>query len=82
VLGEKYCIPGGFGELLGAGRDVDGVTDQGELQLACAADGSGDHRTGVDPDADSQFSAESLGNEALNPHGGGHGGVGMIGEVV
>jgi len=33
-----------------------------------AADGSGDHQTGVDPDADPQCIAESLGDEAVNEH--------------
>lgn len=32
-MGEKYCVTGGLGELLDAGRDVDGVADQGELKL-------------------------------------------------
>ena len=42
LLGEQDRVTGGLGELLDAGSDVDGVTDQGELQLACAADGAGD----------------------------------------
>src|SRR6185437_3538897 len=42
-------VAGGLGELLDAGSDVDSVTDQRELQLASAADGSGDHLAGVDP---------------------------------
>ncbi len=65
-----------------AGCNVDGVTDQGELELAAAADGAGDHHAGVDPDADSKLPAESLGYKAVNDHCGGHGGVSMIGEVV
>ena len=52
VAGKKDCVAGGLGELLDAGSDVDGVTDQREFELACAADGTGDHHTGVDPDAD------------------------------
>ena len=52
LLGKKDSVAGGLGELLDAGSHVDGVTDQGELQLASAADGPGDHQTGVDPDAD------------------------------
>ena len=50
--------------------------------LPAAADGSGDHHAGVDPDADPKLPAESLGDEAVNQHSGGHRGVGMIGEVV
>ena len=82
LLGEKDRVAGGFGELLDAGGDVDGVTDQGELELASAADGSGDHHPGVDPDADPKLPAESLGDQAVNQHSGCHRGVGMIGEVV
>src|ERR1700755_1183641 len=82
LLGEKDRVAGGFGELLDTGSALAGVTVGGNLKLACPADGSGDDLTGVDPDADSQFSAESIGNEALNPHSGGHGGVGMIGKGV
>ena len=82
LVGEQDRVAGGLGELLDAGGDVDGVTDQGELELASAADGSGDHHTGVDPDADPKRAAESLGDETVNQHRGGHRGVGMIGEVV
>jgi len=71
-----------LGELLDTGRDVDGVTDQSELQLACAADGSGDHQTGVDPDTDPQRPVEPLDNETLDQRCGGHRGVGMTSEVV
>jgi hypothetical protein len=66
LVGEKDRVTGGFGELLDAGSDVDGVTDQGELELAPAADGAGDHQTGVDADADPTRAAESLGNETVN----------------
>ena len=66
LLGEKDRVAGGFGELLDAGCHVDGVTDEGELELAAAADGSGDHHTGIDPDADPKLPAESLGDKALN----------------
>jgi hypothetical protein len=41
-----------------------------------AADGSGDHQTGVDPDADPQRIAESLGDEAVYEHRFAHRGVG------
>ena len=51
-VGEKDRVAGGLGELLDAGSDVDGVTDQRELEFASPADGSGDHLAGVDPDAD------------------------------
>ncbi len=68
LAGEEDRITGGFGELLDAGRDVDGVTNQSELQLAFPADSSGDHQTGVDSDADSQCIAESLGDETVNQH--------------
>jgi hypothetical protein len=81
-VGEKDRVTGGLGELLYAGSDVDGVADQGELELASAADGAGDHRAGVDPDADPKRSAESLSDEAVNQHSGTHRGVGMIREVV
>ena len=47
LLGEKDRVAGGFGELFNAGRDVDSVTDQSELQLACPADRARDHHTGV-----------------------------------
>src|SRR5262249_14539669 len=73
---------GGLGELLDAGSDVDGVTDQSELQLAAGADGAGNHHTGVDPDANPKRATESLGDEALNPHSSIDSGVGMIGKVV
>ena len=82
VIREQDCVIGGLGELLDAGSDVDGVADKGELELAPTADGACDHRTGVDTNADSQRAAESLGDEAVNPHRRGHRGVGMIGEIV
>ena len=71
LLGEKDRVAGGFGELLDAGCDIDRVTDQGELQLSTAAYCSGDHHTGVDPDADAKLPAEPLGDEAVNQHRGG-----------
>ena len=40
LLREQDRVAGGLGELFDAGGDVDGVTDQRELQLACAADGA------------------------------------------
>jgi hypothetical protein len=39
-MGKKDSVTGGFGELLNTGRDVDGVTDQSELELASPADGA------------------------------------------
>src|ERR1700758_2778821 len=82
LLGEKDCVTGGLGELLDAGCDIDGVTDQGELQLAPAADGSSDHHTCVDADADPKFAFKSLGDQAVNEHSGDDSGTGMIGEVI
>ena len=35
LLSEKDCVAGGFGELFDAGRNIDGVADQSELELAC-----------------------------------------------
>src|ERR1700744_2287530 len=81
-LGEKDRVTGGFGELLDAGCHVDGVTDEGELELAAAADGSGDHHTGVDSDADAKLAAESFGDQTVNEHSGIHSGVGVMREVV
>src|SRR5262245_56566331 len=52
LISEEDRVAGGLGELLDAGRDVDGVADQGELELATAADGACDRQAGVDPDAD------------------------------
>jgi hypothetical protein len=66
LLGEKDRVAGGFGELLDAGCHVDGVTDERELELAAAADGSGNHHTGVDPDADPKIPTKSLGDKAVN----------------
>ena len=54
LLGEKDRVPGGFGEVLDTSSDVDGVTDEGEPELAATADGSGDYHTSVDPDADAK----------------------------
>src|ERR1700739_1004162 len=82
LLGEKDGVAGGFGELLDAGCDVDGVTNQRELQLACAADGPGDHHTGVDANADPKLPTEPLGDKAMNQKRSGHSRVGVIGEVV
>jgi hypothetical protein len=79
---EKDRVTGGLGELLDAGCDVDGVTDQGELELSCAADGSGDHQTGVDPDLDRQLAAEALVNEAMINYRDGHCSLGVIHQVV
>jgi len=42
-LGQKEPVTDGLGELLDAGGYVDGVTDQGELEFACAANRSGEH---------------------------------------
>jgi len=41
------------------------------LALGAAADGAGDHHTGVDPDADAKLPAEPLGDEAVNRNSGG-----------
>ena len=82
LLGEKDGVAGGFGELLDAGRDVDGVTDEGELELAAAADGSSDHHAGVDSDTDAKLPTEPLGNQTMNQLSGPHSGVGMIGKIV
>lgn len=82
LVSEKDRVTGGLGELLDPGGDVDGVTDQCELELACAADGAGDDHAGVDPDADPKLPAESLGDKAVNQHRGAHRGVGMIGKVI
>ena len=62
LLGEQDGVAGGLGELFDTGGHVDGVTDEGELEFAAATDGSGDHRSGVDPDADTEFPSESLGD--------------------
>src|SRR5947209_15063675 len=82
LLGEKDRVAGGFGELFDSGSDVDGVTDESELELASAADGSRDHHTSVDADADPKRAAESLENKAVNQYCGAHRRVGMIGEIV
>ena len=82
LVGKKDRIPGGLGELLDAGSDVDGVTDQGELELACAADGAGDHQPGVDPDTDPQLTAKPFGDKAVNQDSGGYRGVGMVRKIV
>src|SRR6516225_11117564 len=82
LVGEKDSVAGGFGELLDTGCHVDGVADQGELQLAAPADGSGDHHAGVDADADAKLRAESFGDTAVNQYRCAHGGVGMLREVV
>src|SRR6476659_9301497 len=82
LLGEKDGVTGGLGELFDAGGDVDGVTDQGELQLASPADGACDHLARVDPDADPKLLAESLGDEAVNQRSGAHRGIGMTGKIV
>src|ERR1700742_972984 len=82
LLGDKDRVAGGFGELLDAGCHVDGVTDEGELELAAATDGSGDHHTGVDPDADAKLPAEPLRDEAVNQHRSAHSGTGMLREVA
>src|SRR3954447_3020365 len=82
LAGEKDCVTCIFGELLDAGRDVDGVTDQRELKLAAAADSAGDHHTGIDSNADPKVPAESLGDEAINGRRCVHGGGGMIRQIV
>jgi hypothetical protein len=82
LVGEKDCVTGGLGELLDAGSDISGVADQGELEVASPADGAGDHHTGVDADADAKFPSKPLGNQAMNQDRGGHGGIGMIEEIV
>src|SRR5688500_11712990 len=48
VLGEEDGVAGRLGELFDAGGDVDGVADEGELELPGPADGAGDDLTGVD----------------------------------
>src|SRR6201999_3916825 len=82
LLGKKDRVTGGFGELLDGGCHVDGVTDEGDLELAAAADGSGDHDTRVDPDADAKLPAESIGDKTLNQHSRRHRSVGVIREIV
>ena len=66
LAGKQDRVAGGLGELLDAGSDVDGVTDQRELELASTADGAGDHHTCVDTDADPKLAAEPLGDQAMN----------------
>ena len=44
LAGEQDRVSGGLGELLNAGGDVDGVADQSEFELACAAYGAGAKR--------------------------------------
>ena len=63
---EEDRVAGGFGELFDASGDVDGVTDQCELELASSADGAGDHETGVDADADSKLAAEAVADEGYS----------------
>src|SRR5271155_980873 len=82
LLGEEDRVAGGLGELLDAGSDVEGIPDQSERELASPADGAGDHKAGVDPDADPKRAAESLGDQTMNQHSGGHRSVGMISQVV
>src|SRR5271156_5788907 len=82
LLGEKDRVAGRLGELLDAGGDVDGVTDQSELELVCTADSPSDHQTGVDAGADPKVAAESLFDVAVNQNSGAHRGVGMVREVV
>ena len=82
LAGEKDRVAGGLGELLDAGRDVDGVADQSELELACAANGSGDHWTGVDPDADPKFAVGSLGDEAVDESSGAYRRIGVIRKII
>jgi hypothetical protein len=53
-----------------------------ELEFACATDGSGDHRPGVDADADSKVTVETLGDQALSHDSGTHGSISMIGQIV
>ena len=81
MAGEKDRVAGGLGELLDTRRDVDGVADQGELEFACAADGSGDHWTGVDPDADPKVAVRSLGDQAANESSGTYRRIGVIGAT-
>src|SRR5947209_3602931 len=82
LAGEKNCVASGTGELLNAGCDVHGVTDEGELELAAAADGPSDYHPGVDPDADPKCPAESLGDQTLNQHSRRQRSVGVIREIV
>lgn len=82
LLGEQDGVAGGLGELLDAGGHVDGIPDEGELQLAAPADGAGDYHPGVDTDTDTKLLAEPRGHEAVDRPGGPHGCVGVIGEVV
>jgi hypothetical protein len=72
-------VAGGIGELLDAGGDV---ADQGELELAAAANGSSDHHTGIDADPDPRLATESLGDKVVNQKGGGHSGISMIRKIV
>src|SRR4051794_3252010 len=81
VSGEQNRVTGGLGELLNTGGDVDRVPDQGELELAAAADGAGDHHPGVNADADAQLPAEPLGDFAMDQQGSLYRGISMIGEV-
>jgi hypothetical protein len=51
-------------------------------ELAPAADRSGDHHAGVDPDTDPKLPAESLGHNAMNHHRRTYRRIGRIGEVI
>lgn len=78
MFGEKNYGAGGLGELLDPSGHVDGVTDEGELQLPAAADGASDHHTGVDPDTDPKLCTEPLRNKAVNYHCSSQSRVGMV----
>ena len=82
LLCKKDCVTRGLGELLDAGSDVDRVADKSEFEFASAADGAGDHHTGVDADTDPQLPAKSLGHKAMDHHRRTYRRIGMIAEVV
>jgi hypothetical protein len=47
-VGDEDRVSGGLGELLDAGRDIDGVANQGELEFAYAADEANSIAPGTD----------------------------------
>lgn len=81
-LGQQNRVARRLRELLYPGGDIDGITDQGEFQLAAATDGAGDHHTGVDPDTDPKRTLESFGNHPLHQQRGVHCGIGMVHKLV
>src|SRR5437764_7729925 len=81
-LGQQDRVARIARRALNARGDVDRVADDRELEPATAADRTGDHRSGVDADADPQLAAVALLDRVGDLARGLERAIGVVGQVL